>query len=62
MVLGTLVYLPLNHLMRLLAQENFIQIEALKSTFSHSKCNRVKVNSEITYPEKKEYVLHVRSL
>jgi len=53
MVLGTLFYLSLNHLMRLLARDNFIQIETLKSTFSRTRCNGVKVNSEIIYSEKK---------
>jgi hypothetical protein len=54
MVRGSLIYPLLNHLLRLLTQKHFIQIETLKSTVSHSKCNRVKVNSEIIYPEKKD--------
>jgi hypothetical protein len=51
-VLGSLVYPPLNHLLWLLTGENFIQINKLKSTVSHSKCNRVEVNSEIVFPNK----------
>jgi hypothetical protein len=54
MVRGSLVYPLLNHLLRLLTQKYFIQTETLKSTVSHSKCNRVKVNSEIIYPKKKD--------